>query len=262
MSEINIVIEPLISKQPIELQMTVPGPKGEPGDPTLLIDDTQALTDKTYSSDKIETELSGKVDNSQVLTDVPSGAVFTDDQDASEVPYDNTASGLLATQTQAAIDEIDADLDAHKAESVMQVGGAHGLKVESGTFTPSLVGSTVAGANTYSKQKGFYYKIGNIVYCDIFIALTAKDGSMAGDIAIGNLPFTSKNTADKVSVGATGNISYIDMQSGYTQFSIQLPPNSTKLDLQTTGSGIVSRVVTAGQIKNNSIIICSISYEI
>lgn len=38
-----------------------------------------------------------------------------DDQSAAEVPYTNTTSGLAATDVQAAIDEVDGDLDAHIA---------------------------------------------------------------------------------------------------------------------------------------------------
>lgn len=36
-----------------------------------------------------------------------------DDQDADEVPYDNTSSGLTATEVQGAIDEVDQNLDNH-----------------------------------------------------------------------------------------------------------------------------------------------------
>lgn len=38
------------------------GDKGDPGDPTQLIDDTAASVSKTYSSNKIDTDLSGKMD--------------------------------------------------------------------------------------------------------------------------------------------------------------------------------------------------------
>ena len=44
------------------------------------------------------------------LAGIEAGA--TADQDADEVPYDNTTSALAATDVQAAIDEIDAFLDA------------------------------------------------------------------------------------------------------------------------------------------------------
>lgn len=40
-----------------------------------------------------------------------------DDQDANEVPYDNTLSGLIATDVQAAIDENDSRLDSIEAET-------------------------------------------------------------------------------------------------------------------------------------------------
>ena len=45
---------------------------------SVSIDDTTPSTTTVYSSDKTQTELDAKVDSSRVLTDVPSGAVFTD----------------------------------------------------------------------------------------------------------------------------------------------------------------------------------------
>jgi len=49
------------------------------------------------------------------LAGIESGA--TADQNASEVPYDNVGSGLVATQVQAAIDEVDGRVDALEASS-------------------------------------------------------------------------------------------------------------------------------------------------
>ena len=42
------------------------GDKGEAGDPAVLFDDTQTLTNKTWTSNKIATELSGKADASHI----------------------------------------------------------------------------------------------------------------------------------------------------------------------------------------------------
>ena len=52
-----------------------------------------------------------KVNNLSVETAVPSGAVFTDDQNAAEVTYDNSTSGLTATDVNAAVNELKDSVD-------------------------------------------------------------------------------------------------------------------------------------------------------
>lgn len=58
-----------------------------------------------------------------------------------------------------------------------------------GTFTPVFQGSTTAGANTYSSQVGRFKVIGNMCFFQINLAMSSKDGAMAGNVQIGNLPF-------------------------------------------------------------------------
>lgn len=58
-----------------------------------------------------------------------------------------------------------------------------------GTFTPVFQGSTTAGSNTYSSQVGRFKVIGNMCFFQINLAMSSKDGSMAGNVQIGNLPF-------------------------------------------------------------------------
>ena len=63
-----------------------------------------------------DTDNNNKVDDAELVnglsveTAVPANAVFTDDQDAADVDYDNTNSQLSATSTQGAIDEINQNL--------------------------------------------------------------------------------------------------------------------------------------------------------
>ena len=84
--------------------------------------------------------------------------------------------------------------------------------IETGTFTPTIAGSTTAGTNTYSIQLGSYYKIGNRVFFDINLAMSAKDSNMLGNISIEGLPYISKggSTAPGYScnVGVIGRVSY------------------------------------------------------
>jgi len=66
---------------------------------------------------------------------------------------------------------------------------------EEGTFTPTIVGSTTAGTGTYTGQLGTYTKIGNVVYFYVFVGWSAHTGT--GDLQVGALPFTAKNTSNQ-----------------------------------------------------------------
>jgi hypothetical protein len=69
---------------------------------------------------------------------------------------------------------------------------------EEGTFTPTTVGSTIAGAGTYTTQTGRYTKIGRMVYITAFINQTAHTGT--GNMRLASLPFTSANNANIYSI--------------------------------------------------------------
>jgi hypothetical protein len=62
---------------------------------------------------------------------------------------------------------------------------------EEGTFTPTTVGTTIAGAGTYTAQTARYTKIGRMVHVAGFITTTAHTGT--GNMRLGGLPFTSAN---------------------------------------------------------------------
>lgn len=57
----------------------------------------------------------------------------------------------------------------------------------SGTFTPTLVGGTVAGTTTYLAQVGAYVKVGGMVTVGIHLQISAATGT--GDVAIGGIPY-------------------------------------------------------------------------
>jgi len=80
-------------------------------------------------------------------------------------------------------------LASHLEENMTDSDGVHGLKIEEGSWTPVIEGSTVAGTNTYSLQVGEYYKVGKKVRITFSIVVTAKDPSMSGGIRIGGIPF-------------------------------------------------------------------------
>jgi len=62
---------------------------------------------------------------------------------------------------------------------------------EEGTWTPEVVGTTVAGTGSYNSLLGKYTKIGNRVMFNCWINMTAHTGS--GNLAINGLPYTSNS---------------------------------------------------------------------
>lgn len=70
--------------------------------------------------------------------------------------------------------------------------GSTGLSdYEEGAWTPILIGSSVAGSNTYSTNSGFYTKQGNRVTCDFLMVLTSL--SSVGNLYVTGLPFSPAN---------------------------------------------------------------------
>lgn len=61
---------------------------------------------------------------------------------------------------------------------------------EEGSWTPTVVGSVVAGTQTYIWRKASYTKIGDRVFID-FELLVTKDATTSGSISITGLPFTA-----------------------------------------------------------------------
>lgn len=100
-----------------------------------------------------------------------------------------TVPGKVLDATQGKV--INDALTTHKAESVSQVGGVHGLVVEYGTWTPNLIGVTTPGTPTFSYRVGRYTRIGKKVECTFQINLSSK-GGMVGEIRMIGLPFASQ----------------------------------------------------------------------
>jgi len=81
-------------------------------------------------------------------------------------------------------------------------GGAAGNTLtdyEEGTWTPNWYGS--AGSTTFPNE-GLYTKIGNMVYCYWSKIGFDFNGSYAGSLSIGGLPFTGGATTSHVNVGS------------------------------------------------------------
>jgi hypothetical protein len=131
---------------------------------------------------------------------------------------------------------------------------------DSATFTPTLIGSTTAGVQTYTAQVGFYRKIGDLVHFHLFVAISAKGGTIAGDVTIGGLPFSLKNTANLFANCAIGDYGGLTNAAGRTQFLARGAPGTPTLRIIEAGSAVASQAVPVASLAASSFLAVSGTY--
>lgn len=123
-----------------------------------------------------------------------------------------------------------------QAQPFMQVDGSEypfavgvsgsNLSIQSGTFTPTLIGSSTAGTATFLVTSGNYMRIGQTVFVSIYIK-TSDGHTGSGRMRITGLPFTILNDAP-------ANVALVNAYSGSaTCVSLTgfLPASQTYIDL-------------------------------
>jgi hypothetical protein len=110
---------------------------------------------------------------------------------------------------------------------------------EEGTFTPTVSFST-SGTVTYYLRLGTYTKIGRQVTVNLMANFSDNTG--AGNVSVGNLPFTSNSTTNYRLAGSISGAGMTGIVGGLAVF---LGAGSTTLDiLQTNGGAYVGSFVT------------------
>jgi len=89
------------------------------------------------------------------------------------------------------------------------------LVVESGLWTPVIYGATTEGTHSYSRQEGFYVRIGSLVHANCFVTLT-KDTSMTGAVRLKGFPFAFR-AYTAVTFGYVSNMGNNMAVHGYGQ---------------------------------------------
>lgn len=98
---------------------------------------------------------------------------------------------------------------------------------EEGTWTPTVNGTTTAGTANYLVQNAFYTRVGRQVTANFFVRWDTGTGT--GNIQVGGLPFTSKNSSGFYYSGSVSNVS-VPYTVGNT-VGLFLGHNVTKIDL-------------------------------
>lgn len=116
---------------------------------------------------------------------------------------------------------------------------------EEGTFTPTLLSDGAAVSRTYSQQQGNYTRIGNKVFFEVIIVLSAK-GSSTGSTQIGGLPFTSASSNETAFSAVVSNTTY----SG--QITPYLGNAQSKINVYQSASGSALVFLPDTGLANNS----------
>ena len=130
---------------------------------------------------------------------------------------------------------------------------------EEGTWTPVLYGTTTAGTQTYTWQRGTYTKIGNRVIADFTILIGTKDATTAGQLEISGLPFTV-NLNVGIPQAAFAFRSNMALQTNAYYHTAQPKINTAVIALGQSGSTIVNTGNTA--FANGSQLIGSVQYYV
>lgn len=128
---------------------------------------------------------------------------------------------------------------------------------ETGTFTPLIKGSVEAGSNTYTKQIGFYSRIGDIVFFNTQIELSAKDVLLSGNLIIdlNDIPYTTKNITGNYTAVDFSWITNLTMTSGY--FISGYTQRAAKEVLLQESNGTNRNSLSAASLTDTTSLMCS-----
>jgi hypothetical protein len=112
-----------------------------------------------------------------------------------------------------------------------------------GTWTPTLVGHTVAGTTSYTVQTALYTRIGRLVFCTMSLSCTTG-GTASGLFQFGGLPFTINNTASGVIGLVTNSNTNIPFDAGQTMYTLYPQGGGTTFYLQESGSSKASNLMS------------------
>lgn len=131
-----------------------------------------------------------------------------------------------------------------------------------GTWTPTIIGTSTAGAQTYTTQYGYWKKQGNKVHVTGTVTISAKDAGIAGSVAIGGLPFVAMNVPNQFGNANFGYWSGLTFPANFTQLAALISPNDTKLSLRRMGSGQSGAPVAVSELGASATFIFDATYYV
>jgi hypothetical protein len=122
---------------------------------------------------------------------------------------------------------------------------------QSGTFTPTLVGATIAGTFTYdtTNTSATWARVGNLVFVSGRVRITAISVSPTGDLTIRTLPYTAATTGRSVNGGLVLTVwNGLDIPAGFTQVEGQVVDAETQITIVRSGDNTAAARVQGGEV--------------
>jgi hypothetical protein len=180
--------------------------------------------------------------------------------DLVEVDFNGLAGAGRTTETVKGNSDA---LNSHMADSVTDGDGAHGLIIETGIWTPTLFGGTVAGSNTYHPNTaGKYIRENNKAICFFRLEVTTVDPLMSGLLRVGNFPFVVKSDNAMRATLNIGLAANITLPEGYTQLVGTMNPGSSFAYFSGIGSNKSAYTLQASDVVSGLRIFGTVTYEI
>ena len=117
--------------------------------------------------------------------------------------------------------------------------------VDSGTWTPSVSGSTTSGTQTYGTRVGHWTRRGRWIDFICSVNVSTLDAATAGNLRITGLPFAAFNVAGLHQPVAINIRSNMTLTAGYTMFSAYMTNNSAIINLAQMGSNVAQALLQA-----------------
>lgn len=120
------------------------------------------------------------------------------------------------------------------------------------TFTPTLFGSGTPGTFTYdtANTEAVYTRIGNEVFVEGRVIISATSVAPTGNVSIGGLPFTSAAATNSGNIAGVLHTvwSGINLQAGYTYVAGVVVGSVSSAFLYECGDNVARMIIQGGEM--------------
>lgn len=150
--------------------------------------------------------------------------------------------------------------NATAGRSALELGAAALQGYEEVLFNPELEGLTVAGAPTYAAQQGRCIKVGKLVFCSVYLVVSAIN-DIQGQLRIRGLPYTRNSAVGARAVLVPTFWSGLNLGSGSYQLIGFMQDSGASARLYKGGQTNQTGAVTHSDVTSAFTLYATCSYE-
>lgn len=122
-----------------------------------------------------------------------------------------------------------------------------------GTWTPTIAGSSTTGNYAYTYNVGTYTKLGRVIIASYSVVATTNTTPPTGNLSINGLPFASSTTpANDYAPTLIGAYQGLTLATGYTLVGGFVTPGATSIALFESGSAVTELQLPASALNSTA----------